>query len=245
MQALSLVRMEVLADRPTPNLSGGQQQRVALARALVCNPKVMLLDEPLSNLDAKLREDLRLEIKDLVTRLGITSIYVTHDQEEALVISDRIAVMLNGEIAQEAAPKELYLWPETLFVAQFIGKINVFEGIVGEMAGNGTGFIEHPQAKFLCALPQGLKKGDRAVVAIRPQFFTITKNKETDINTVEGKIKRLLFVGDYIHCEVAWGDDSLLYIQLLPTVEIGEGDRVFLSAEPRYCRVFPGDMVKF
>ena len=144
MQALSQVKMEKMANRPSPLLSGGQQQRVALARALVANPKVLLLDEPLSNLDAKLREELRLEIKDLVHRLGMTALYVTHDQIEALVMSDRIAVMKEGQIIQEASPKELYISPRNMFVAQFIGQINFFEGKVRERKGDDLAIVENP-----------------------------------------------------------------------------------------------------
>src|SRR5205085_2777485 len=123
MSALSQVKMEKFANRPAPFLSGGQQQRVALARAPVANPKVLLLDEPLSNLDAALREELRSEIKELMQRLKITALYVTHDQLEALTMSDRIAVMQDGNIAQDATPKELYLSPQSMFVAKFIGQI--------------------------------------------------------------------------------------------------------------------------
>ena len=239
MNALSVVQMDRLASRPTPYLSGGQQQRVALARALVSNPKVLLLDEPLSNLDAKLREELRLEIKELVARLGITTVYVTHDQLEALVMSDRISVILNGEIAQEAAPKDLYIWPKNFFVAQFIGQLNFFEGTVGDKTDKDMGFVENPHTKFLCPLPPDIEKGTKVTVAIRPQFFTISKRREGDENVLEGKVKRALFVGDSIHCDVSWAG-KVLHIQLPLTTTIGMGDAVFLKVDPQYCRVFPG-----
>ncbi len=142
MEALALVQMKDLAHRPAPYLSGGQQQRVALARALVSEPQVLLLDEPLSNLDAKLREELRLEIKELLQRLNITAVYVTHDQAEALAMSDRVAVMFGGKILQEANPKELYLKPNAKFVAQFIGQVNFFEGTVSESSRNGIGVVK-------------------------------------------------------------------------------------------------------
>jgi len=203
MNALSVVQMDRLASRPTPYLSGGQQQRVALARALVSNPKVLLLDEPLSNLDAKLREELRLEIKELV------------------------------------APKELYVWPENFFVAQFIGQLNFFEGTVGDKTDHDMGFVENPHTKFLCPLPPDIEKGTKVTVAIRPQFFTISKRREGDENVLEGKVKRALFVGDSIHCDVSWAG-KVLHIQLPLTTTIGMGDAVFLKVDPQYCRVFPG-----
>ncbi len=150
MEALALVQMKDLAHRPAPYLSGGQQQRVALARALVSEPQVLLLDEPLSNLDAKLREELRLEIKELLQRLNITAVYVTHDQAEALAMSDRVAVMFGGKILQEANPKELYLKPNAKFVAQFIGQVNFFEGTVSESSRNGIGVVKTGQGDFRC-----------------------------------------------------------------------------------------------
>src|SRR5690606_16092918 len=128
LEALRLVQLDHLADRPAPYLSGGQQQRVALARSLVTHPSLLLLDEPLSNLDAKLREEMRFEIKELTSRLGITTVYVTHDQAEALSMSDRIAVMSTGRILQLASPKELYVDPVSAEVARIVGTANVLAG---------------------------------------------------------------------------------------------------------------------
>ena len=133
-KVLELVGLEGLEDRYPSQLSGGQQQRVALARALVTNPKVLLLDEPLSNLDAKLREELRFEIKSLVRRMGITSVYVTHDQAEAMVISDRIAVMHSGNVVQIGTPNEIYEKPASKFVADFIGTMNFISGEIVQAA---------------------------------------------------------------------------------------------------------------
>ena len=132
LKALSLVQLNGLEDRPAPFLSGGQQQRLALARALVKEPRVLLLDEPLSNLDAKLREETRLEVRELVNRLNITTLYVTHDQLEALTMSDVVAVINQGQIAQEAPPNEIYQSPRERFVANFIGLANFLEGDVVE-----------------------------------------------------------------------------------------------------------------
>src|SRR3954454_14400582 len=139
MAALRLGRLEGFEDRPAPYLSGGQQQRLALARALVAEPRVLLLDEPLSNLDAKLREDTRIELRELVKRLGITTVYVTHDQLEALTMSDVVAVMNEGRIVQEDSPIEIYRSPKERFVANFIGLTNFLAGRV-TAAPNGSGF---------------------------------------------------------------------------------------------------------
>jgi iron(III) transport system ATP-binding protein len=240
MQALSQVKMEKMAKRPAPMLSGGQQQRVALARALVANPKVLLLDEPLSNLDAKLREELRVEIRDLVRRLGMTALYVTHDQCEALVMSDRVSVMEEGRIVQEAAPKDLYISPVNMFVSQFIGQINFFEGIVGDKDEGDMGVIEHPRGKFVCAIPTDMVKGSRVTVAIRPEFIDpVTTIEGEGINVIEGKVTRADFIGDSVACQIAWGD-QLLHMKLPSTSDVTPGDKIFLRINPQYCRVFYG-----
>jgi iron(III) transport system ATP-binding protein len=240
MEALAQVQMEKMAQRKSTLLSGGQQQRVALARALVANPKVMLLDEPLSNLDAKLREELRVEIRELVLRLGMTALYVTHDQEEALVMSDRISVMLDGRIEQEDAPKALYMVPQNMFVAQFIGQINFFEGVVGEKAENDMAFIENPQGRFFCPLPSDIDTGAQVTVAIRPEFFTVAKEMDGNSdNVIEGTVRRADFFGDSIFCQVSWGEQTL-YLKLPPTSDFPVGDKIFLKINSQYCRVFPG-----
>ena len=152
-QVLALVGLDGLEDRYPAQLSGGQQQRVALARALVGNPKVLLLDEPLSNLDAKLREELRFEIKSLVRRMGITSVYVTHDQAEAMVISDRIVVMESGNVVQIGNAQEIYAKPANRFVADFIGTMNFMPGEVVEVlpdANEVFTFAPNSAIKMLC-----------------------------------------------------------------------------------------------
>src|SRR5499426_3616199 len=138
MEALALVQMEGLADRPAPYLSGGQQQRVALARALVSKPEVLLLDEPLSNLDARLREEMRFELRDMQARLGLTSIFVTHDQAEAMTLSDHIVVMNAGHIEQEGRPEDVYQRPRTCFVMDFLGRAN---HLPAHIARSGAGWV--------------------------------------------------------------------------------------------------------
>ena len=154
-KVLELVGLDGLEDRYPAQLSGGQQQRVALARALVGNPKVLLLDEPLSNLDAKLREELRFEIKSLVRRMGITSVYVTHDQAEAMVISDRIAVMDSGNVVQIGTAQEIYQKPANRFVADFIGTMNFMSGEVIEVVPNTNEVYVRTEfsEKMLCTMP--------------------------------------------------------------------------------------------
>jgi iron(III) transport system ATP-binding protein len=239
-EALSLVQMEGLADRPAPYLSGGQQQRVALARALVSKPQVLLLDEPLSNLDAKLREELRVEIKELVRRVGITTLYVTHDQVEALAMSDRIAVMLNGTILQEGNPKQLYLTPNTKFVAQFVGQVNFFEGTVVEPAVGGVGLVETAQGKLRCPLATGTPKGAKVLVTVRPESLHGSQNGEGEGNVLEGKIKKAVFLGDFVDCLVQIGA-QVVRAKLPATSELGEGDPIFLRFSPQSCVVLGGD----
>ena len=159
-RTLELVGLQGLEDRPGTLLSGGQQQRVALARALVFEPGILLLDEPLSNLDAKLRQQMRIEFKALQQRIGVTTIYVTHDQEEAMVLSDRIAVMNAGRIEQLASPSQVYGNPQTRFVADFIGKVNYLQGKIKEMAGDRcvVGVIGTNEASISCPVKEGIKR---------------------------------------------------------------------------------------
>lgn len=238
MEALSLVHMEEFAHRPAPYLSGGQQQRVALARALVSKPQVLLLDEPLSNLDAKLREELRLEIKDLLRRLGITALYVTHDQAEALAMSDRIAVMLHGRILQEAAPKELYLKPSAKFVAQFIGQVNFFEGTVLE-SRNGLGVVQTRPGSLRCPIPPSITSGAKILVTVRPESFLVGREKATTaVNVLEGTVEKCVFLGDFIDCQILVGEQTVR-AKVPATSELTPGERVFLGFEPHACVLLP------
>jgi iron(III) transport system ATP-binding protein len=239
MESLSLVHMESFAHRPAPFLSGGQQQRVALARALVSKPQVLLLDEPLSNLDAKLREELRLEIKDLLKRLGITALYVTHDQVEALAMSDRIAVMLNGRILQEASPKELYLKPSARFVAQFIGQVNFFEGTVAEESRNGIGIVQTAQGNLRCPIPPSMASGAKTLVTVRPESFHVTRERQTkEANHLEGTVEKCVFLGEVVDCQITVGD-KVLRVKVPVTIDLTEGERVFLQFDPHACILLP------
>ena len=238
LHALEQVRLSGLEKRPAPQLSGGQQQRLALARALVKEPRVLLLDEPLSNLDAKLREELRVELKELTRRLGITSIYVTHDQVEALALSDVVAVMNHGKIIQIGPPKDIYVAPAGKFVASFIGRSNLIEGTIVDNAMPGaSGKVITEHGTFDSMLPEGMKKGDKVIILGRPEDFELLVEKPVSLqNVIEGEIKVLLFLGDSIDCRVS-ANNTLLHLSLPPSTRTAIGDKVFVRLEPEVCRV--------
>ncbi|MFQ5825853.1 MAG: ABC transporter ATP-binding protein, partial [Dehalococcoidia bacterium] len=184
--ALDLVGLQGLGERPGTLLSGGQQQRVALARALVFEPQILLLDEPLSNLDAKLREQMRIELKALQQRIGVTSIYVTHDQAEAMVLSDRLAVMNAGKIEQMAPPRQVYENPQTKFVIDFIGTVNYIPGEVVEKKGDRlvVRATKAAGAPLQCPAIEGIGIEDRVILCVRPQDIQLHQTnprKETNV----------------------------------------------------------------
>ncbi len=198
-EALRLVHLEGMEDRMPHQLSGGQQQRVAVARALVIRPKVLLLDEPLSNLDAKLRVEMRSELVRLQRELGITAIYVTHDQEEAMAISQRLAIIRAGKIQQVGTPKEVYEKPQNYFVADFIGQCTFFEGVVEKVQDKYiTVKTKHgPVLKGIKTNPNiDFKVGDIAVCAIRPEDFHLNKPSDK-VNSIVGVIQLITFLGQY------------------------------------------------
>lgn len=191
-EALEQVQIQALADRKPNELSGGQQQRVALARAFVIEPGLLLMDEPLSNLDAKLRVQMRTVIKRLQNRLGITTVYVTHDQEEALAISDRIAVMKSGNIMQIGTPEEIYRHPANIFVAGFIGVTNFIKGTLRSSGGTGKLDIKGSEYQVKCK-----KDFDgEVVVSVRPEHVALSESG------IRGTITFSVFLGDYIEYEI-------------------------------------------
>jgi iron(III) transport system ATP-binding protein len=237
-RALSLVQLSGLEERPAPFLSGGQQQRLALARALVREPGVLLLDEPLSNLDAKLREETRLELRELVKRLKITTLYVTHDQMEALTMSDRIAVMSEGRIVQEGTPLEIYQFPRERFVASFIGLCDFFEGRIKNMPCNGQAFgeVETSCGVLTCVLPDGAAAGDSVVVVLRPEdVFLLDGSSSSEENILQGCVKALVFVGDALECQMTVGDHRLR-MKTHPSAKLTCGSTVQLRVSPERCR---------
>ena len=212
--ALDKVGMAHLMKRYPHQLSGGQQQRVALARALVYSPRVLLLDEPLSNLDAKLRESARVWLKRLQTELGITTIYVTHDQEEALAMSDRIAVMSAGNLLQVGTPEEIYERPASAEVAAFIGKSNFVDGRIAAVA-NGIAkiVIEDSTAVFDVTAPEGFSAGDLVTIAFRPERATLVEaNAAAPEESVllEGEVLTGSYVGSRVEYSVRYGRRTLL-----------------------------------
>ncbi|MBN9085223.1 MAG: hypothetical protein BGP04_11815 [Rhizobiales bacterium 62-17] len=236
MQALSTVHLDHLADRPAPFLSGGQQQRLALARSLVKQPKILLLDEPLSNLDAKLREEMRLEIRSVIERLGITTLFVTHEQIEALSMSDVVAVMNDGNIMQEAAPKDIYGAPTSPFVASFIGKSNVFAAtVVSETAGETV--VASAIGRLRCRSSFAVKLGDQVMVSVRPEDVAVAdgRTSETD-NLVQGALGQAVFIGDALECAVKIGDTEIR-IKTPRDADLTSGAPVSLAIAPHHCRL--------
>lgn len=238
MKALSLVQLDKFADRPAPFLSGGQQQRVALARALVYEPKVLLLDEPLSNLDAKLREEMRVELKQLVNRLTITTLYVTHDQAEALALSDRIAVMNLGVIIQEGTPREIYLEPKDAFTANFIGRTNIFNGsVLSASSVDSAGIVSLADGRLACSLPEGLKAKDPIQLLIRPEGIQILESKpENGNNVLSGEILLATFQGDSVEYQVRVGEQECR-VKSDGLTELARNRKVFLRLPPERCLV--------
>jgi iron(III) transport system ATP-binding protein len=239
---LKIVGLDGLEDRPAPKLSGGQQQRVAFARALINEPKVMLLDEPLSNLDAKLRVQMRSEIKALQRRTNITTIFVTHDQSEALAISDQIAVMHGGVLIEIGSPHELYTRPKRRFTATFLGLTNLIEGKVLDVDGNsrpGKLATKKGVLTFIPATP--LKKDQAAVISIRPENIPLYKAKPANMdNVLEGTVTEAIFMGDAYQCKVAVGDD-IIAVHTHPFNSVNPGDKVYLHLDPGSCNGLPAD----
>ncbi len=192
---LSLVQMEPFAGRRPGELSGGQQQRIALARALASRPRVLLLDEPLSALDLKLRQSMRLELKDLQARTGITFIFVTHDQEEALIMSDRLAVMRAGEIQQVGTPEEIYEGPVNRFVAEFIGDTNIIPASVEALDGS-LARCSFPGGRLTVANAGGKSPGDRVTLVVRPEKLRISASRDPDdCEVFEGRALDRVYLG--------------------------------------------------
>ena len=210
-EALAMIKLEGFGARRGDQLSGGQRQRVALARALIKRPKVLLLDEPLGALDKKLREEMQIELRALQKSVGITFVFVTHDQEEALSMSDRIAVMGKGIVLQIAAPKELYEAPSSVEVASFIGNINLIPATVKAAGGETT--LESPGfGQFKAPTLDGIKAGDKITAAIRPEKLSLTASKPGGA-FVEGSIKASAYLGDRSQYHVfVKGRETPLYV---------------------------------
>ncbi|MFZ4409038.1 MAG: ABC transporter ATP-binding protein [Paracraurococcus sp.] len=233
-EALALVRMTEHAARPVTALSGGQQQRVAVARALVVRPSLLLLDEPFSALDRKLREIMQVELKHLLREVGITAIFVTHDQEEALVVSDRIAVMNAGRIEQLADPATLYSRPETLYVLDFVGQST---RLAGRVTAAAAGQVVVETALGAVRAPGHFAAGSAVVVAVRPEAVTLGAAE----NTLEARVREISFLGSrtQLHLDLpAEGDRGMVELPRLPE-GIGPGGAVTLGFRAADAMVFP------
>jgi iron(III) transport system ATP-binding protein len=241
MTAVEQVELGGYEDRMATQLSGGQQQRLALARALVREPKVLLLDEPLSNLDAKLRERMRVELRELQRRLGITTLYVTHDQIEALSMSNVIAVMSAGVTVQEGPPREIYLQPRTKFVAQFIGSTNQISGQVRNRGGDGIGIVRTEEGEISCGILTELKAGDKAVVVVRPESIVLHQKKPSHgDNILEGKIGAAMFLGEYVECTIELGK-NVLETHQPHSLRVRRGDTVWVELPVGDCMALPAE----
>jgi putative spermidine/putrescine transport system ATP-binding protein len=231
-EMLALIHLEKKGDSYPHQLSGGQQQRVALARALANKPQVLLLDEPLSALDAKIRVLLRAEIRAIQRKLGITAIYVTHDQEEALSISDRIVVMYEGKIEQVGTPFEIYNFPQTAFVANFVGTLNTTTAEVVDPVRNLLQ-IDGVQLEAAGGL-EGKQKGDKVTIAIRPERLNFVA-QEKKANILDSKIENITFLGSVVRIQVMVGSNRF-YMDtfnnpFLELPKIGDKDQVTCSRE--------------
>jgi ABC-type Fe3+/spermidine/putrescine transport system ATPase subunit len=234
-EVLEMVRLGGLGDRPAARLSGGQQQRVALARAIAFHPKALLLDEPLSNLDAKLRAEMRVELRELQHTIDVTSIYVTHDQEEALAISDRIIVMNGGRIEQVGTPAEIYDLPRTRFVADFVGAANIIVGQVEPNGSDGPVLLRTGGGALVrCRRPAIMPSG-QAAVSVRTVYPDLRRDLPSEgTNVWPGRVTRRVFLGDSVQYFVDWAGGTLS-VRKPPVDPLEEGDRVFVRIDPRHC----------
>jgi putative spermidine/putrescine transport system ATP-binding protein len=237
-KALDMIQLRKFGDRRPGQLSGGQQQRVALARALVFEPSLVLMDEPLGALDKKLREHMQLEIKQLHSMLGVTIVYVTHDQSEALTMSDRVAVFNNGGIAQIGTPDSLYKKPESPFVASFIGENNTLEGVVEQVSGDVCQVALKGGGRLRATAIDIGTQGTSCQVAIRPECIRIAAvvDEENDFEaTVEGRI----YLGDHLRLLARLDNGQLLSVKVGPETITTEAQRIRLGWSHADCRAFP------
>jgi iron(III) transport system ATP-binding protein len=244
MDALKLVQLDHLADRDAPYLSGGQQQRVALARSLVVNPKLLLLDEPLSNLDAKLREEMRFEIKELTGRLGISTIYVTHDQAEALSMSDQIAVMSGGKILQQGTPREIYLEPVSASVARIVGNVNVLQGVVVGSPDAQQQIQVRLSSGRMIRCRRGEKQAGEGNVEVmfRPELVGVRSNQGdaavsangVAVNTLNAHVDRVDFTGDHLKVLFRTAEGEVT-AKLPPDVILPKDGEVTLTIKVENC----------
>ena len=234
MRTLETVGLAEFAPRSAAQLSGGQQQRLALARALVAEPSLLLLDEPLSNLDALLREQMRSELRRLQKEVGVTAVYVTHDQSEALALSDRIAIMHNGRIAQIGTPHQIYHQPRNAFVATFVGRSNLFRGELLEHKQNRSARIGTALGPVLCEAPNDAAGAAPAAALIRPEHVVLTAATEpgdTTINRFRGRVCQVAFLGEATQYVVQVGNIEILVRRIAGQYDGSEDVDVYFPPE--------------
>jgi iron(III) transport system ATP-binding protein len=228
---LALVGMAAMARRPATQLSGGQQQRVALARALVRRPALLLLDEPLSNLDARLRVNMRNELAELVARVGVTALYVTHDQAEAFALAHRVAVMNAGHIVQEGTPREIYARPNASFIAEFLGAANLLAGRVAARSSNGVARVAIEGCNLDLVFETTAPVGTTVDLVLRPEHLVVTTSKPAgDANVLAGSIGKISFLGSVVECVVAVESGPTLRAFAAPDIDLAEGMQVWVRA---------------
>ena len=246
-RVLETVQLGDLGERYPRQLSGGQQQRIALARAMVVEPSILLLDEPLANLDAKLREEMRFFVRSLQKRVGITTVYVTHDQAEAMVISDRIVVMFDGRIHQVGAPDEIYSRPVSREVANFIGLSNFVDGRVLGAGDHGEFRLETQVGTLRCAYSETLAEGREVALIVRPEAIALSGAAPADSadsagpagNAIAGRVSERYFLGNITGYRIACADGLVLQVQDDPWAGFGVGDEVWCTFDAAHAWIIP------
>ncbi|MCK9516937.1 MAG: ABC transporter ATP-binding protein [Ottowia sp.] len=238
-RVLDFVQLQGLGARPATNLSGGQQQRVALARALVAEPRVILFDEPLSNLDAKLREETRKDLKKFLSKLELTAVYVTHDRVEALALSDHIAVLRAGEIVETGAPQDIYFRARSRYVADFIGRVNQIPATV---AGHEDGLtlVDTSMGQLACRSGAELARGSEIMLCIRPEQLRLNAATPAParMNVLTGTLHEIEFVGEVFEANVQIGGERLV-VSLDAASDPHAGDEVQVAVAPQHCLLLP------
>jgi iron(III) transport system ATP-binding protein len=242
MRVLDSVALAELVDRDATKLSGGQQQRLALARALVMEPQLLLLDEPLSNLDAKLRDRMRSELKRLQRELSLTTVYVTHDQSEALALSHEIAVMNEGRVVQVGTPRQIYEQPHDRFVADFVGTTNFIGGSVTALDGSRC-VVASAMGELKAHASQGVAKNARVIVSVRPEDVELSESEPARAdgdNVCRGTVGAKDFLGDYLDFHVKVGD-VVLQAKAHPSLRTPTGDAIYLRIKAEKCVAIPSE----
>jgi len=243
MRVLTAVQLEHLVDREATKLSGGQQQRLALARALVMEPQLLLLDEPLSNLDAKLRDRMRIELKRLQRDLGLTTVYVTHDQSEALALSHEIAVMNDGFVVQVGTPRQIYETPHNQFVADFVGTTNFIGGTVASVDGSHC-VVSSAVGELKAQASEGVTNNAAVIVSVRPEDIELSELEPVAAdgdNIIKATVHAKDFLGEYLDFHVKVGD-VVLQARAHPSLRTPTGDPIYLRMKAEKCVAIPSDM---